>query len=189
MEILVSDDASGDDTCNILEREIARYRGPHQVCLRRRESNSGSKSAHLNEVLGHSTGEVIVSFDGDDVYHPTRVRRLVTEFARDSRLRAVYSDYDLIDETGNHIGPGKVPHPPAGCDQASWFARIDAYASGSTLAVRREVFEQFGPLDPEIHEDIVLPFRASLLGGVHFIDEPLVSARRRAGSLTADHER
>jgi glycosyltransferase involved in cell wall biosynthesis len=189
MEILVSDDASTDDTPAILERGIAAYHGPHQVHFRQRETNSGSKSAHLNDALGHSTGEIIVSFDGDDIYQPTRVRRLVVEFARDPAVRAVYSSYDLIDEAGKRIGPGKVPHPPEGDDVASWFARVDAYASGSTLAVRREVFEQFGPLDPGIHEDIILPFRASLFGRVQFVDEPLVSARRRAGSLTADYDR
>ena len=189
MEILVSDDASTDNTYAILERGIAAYHGPHQVRLHQRETNSGSKSAHLNDALSHSTGEIIVSFDGDDIYQPTRVRRLVAEFARDPSVRAVYSSYDLIDETGKRIGPGKVPHPPADSDAASWFARVDAYASGSTLAVRREVFEQFGPLDPGIHEDILLPFRASLFGQVYFIDEPLVSARRHAGSLTADHDR
>jgi hypothetical protein len=57
------------------------------------------------------------------------------------------------------------------------------------LAIRREVLEKFAALDPEINEDIVLPFRASLLGEVEFIDEPLVKARRHAGSLTADLER
>jgi hypothetical protein len=72
---------------------------------------------------------------------------------------------------------------------ADWFARADAYASGTTLAVRRAVFDSFGLLDPDIHEDVVLPFRASLLGDVVYIDEPLVQYRRHAGSLTADMDR
>jgi hypothetical protein len=41
---------------------------------------------------------------------------------------------------------------------------------------------------PDIHEDVQLPFRASLLGDVHFIDEELVGVRRRADSLTAHPE-
>jgi hypothetical protein len=69
---------------------------------------------------------------------------------------------------------------------AEWFARADAYASGATLAVRRAAFEAFGPLDPGIYEDVVLPFRASLLGDIVYIDEPLVRVRRHSGSLTAD---
>jgi hypothetical protein len=72
---------------------------------------------------------------------------------------------------------------------AEWFARADAYASGATLAVRRAVFEAFGPLDPGVYEDVVLPFRASLLGDTVYIDEPLVRFRRHAASLTADMDR
>ena len=185
LEILVSDDASTDGTFEILEAEIARYRGPHHVLLRRRRTNSGSKSAHLNDALVHCNGEIIVSFDGDDRYVPTRVGRLVEVFGADPSMRAVYSGYDLIDANGRRIGTGRVPHPPAGTDPASWFARVDAFASGSTLAVHRDVFDLFPPLDPAIHEDVVLPFRASLLGGVHYVDASLVGARRHPGSLTA----
>jgi hypothetical protein len=50
--------------------------------------------------------------------------------------------------------------------------------------VRRIVVDSFSALEPDIHEDIVLPFRASLLGEVRYIDEELVRVRRRAGSLT-----
>jgi glycosyltransferase involved in cell wall biosynthesis len=188
LEVLVSDDASTDGTFRILESQIADYQGPHRVILRRRESNSGSKSAHLNDALHHCSGRIIVSFDGDDLYRPTRVSRILEAFDSDPSLRAVYSSYDLIDEEGDRIGPGRVPHPPDGSDPARWFARVDAFASGSTLAVHREVFDLFGPLDPAIHEDVVLPFRASLLGGVRYLDAPLASARRHFASLTATYE-
>lgn len=189
LEILVSDDASTDGTFEILEAEIANYHGPHQVSLRQRKTNSGSKSAHLNDALAHCHGTIIVSFDGDDRYVPTRVSRLVEAFDADPSLRVVYSGYDLIDESGDRIGPGRVPHPPEGTDPAHWFARVDAFASGSTLAVHRDVFELFPPLDPTIHEDVVLPFRASLIGGVRYLNTTLASARRHSGSLTSDDER
>jgi hypothetical protein len=52
--------------------------------------------------------------------------------------------------------------------------------------VRRDVVEKFPPLDPTIAEDIVMPFRASLLGEVAFLDESLVKARRHSSSLTSD---
>lgn len=189
MEILVSDDASGDGTFAVLEREIRRYAGPHSVTLRRREKNSGTKSAHLVDAVRHTRGEIVVSFDGDDVYEPRRVSRLLEQFDADPTTFAVYSHYALIDEEGRSLGRGKVPHPPADGDAGTWFARVDAYAAGSTLAVRRAVYESFEPLVPDVHEDVVLPFRASLLGNVRYVDETLVHARRHAASLTADDAR
>jgi GT2 family glycosyltransferase len=187
MELIVSDDASDDSTFDILREEVERYRGPHEVKLRRRTTNSGSNSAHLNDVFPLASGHVMVSFDGDDISEVSRVRRIVDAFAGDPNVQAVYSGCSLIDEAGRPLGRGKVPHPPADADAREWFARVDAYAAGSTLAVRRTVIDSFGPLDPDIHEDIVLPFRASLMGKVEFIDELLVRYRRRSGSLTADY--
>jgi len=130
-----------------------------------------------------------VSFDGDDVSRPTRVRKLVEAFHGDPAVQAVSSGYSLIDEEGRRVGTGRVPRPAAGEDARPWFSRVDSYASGATLAIRRGVIEAFGSLDPGIHEDIVLPFRASLLGEVVHIDEELVQARQWAGSLTADRRR
>jgi cellulose synthase/poly-beta-1,6-N-acetylglucosamine synthase-like glycosyltransferase len=189
MEILISDDASQDDTLAVLQREVDGYQGPHRVTLRRRETNSGSKSAHLNGVLPLASGQYLVSFDGDDIAEPDRVRRILEAFRQDQRISAVFSDYSFMDSKGRAGRKRGVAHPPRGIDSRHWFASVDAFASGATLAVRRDVVETFGPLDPAINEDVVLPFRASLLGDVHYIDEALVRVRRWERSFTSDPER
>jgi glycosyltransferase involved in cell wall biosynthesis len=185
MDVIVSDDASTDDTYEALRREVAEYAGPHQVRLRRRDTNSGSKSAHLNDVFPLASGRFVVSFDGDDVAERHRVRRILEVFRSDEQVTAVFSDYAYLNETGGAGQRRGVRHPPPGSDAGRWFARVDAFASGATLAVRRDVVESFGPLDPAINEDVLLPFRASLLGDVCFVDEALVRVRRREASLTA----
>jgi cellulose synthase/poly-beta-1,6-N-acetylglucosamine synthase-like glycosyltransferase len=170
MDVIVSDDASTDDTYEALRREVAEYAGPHQVRLRRRDTNSGSKSAHLNDVFPLASGRFVVSFDGDDVAERHRVRRILEVFRSDEQVTAVFSDYAYLNETGGAGQRRGVRHPPPGSDAGRWFARVDAFASGATLAVRRDVVESFGPLDPAINEDVLLPFRASLLGDVCFVD-------------------
>ena len=189
LEIIVSDDASSDGTFQRLRQELAEAPADRAVHLLRRSTNSGSKSAHLNDVFPRCTGDLLVSFDADDVSEPHRLARLVDAFERHPDARAVYSAYSLLDDTGRVRRIARVPHPDFDTDAATWFARVDAYAAGATLAIRRDVVERFGPLDPAIHEDIVLPFRASLLGKVVYVDEPLVRVRRHAASLTADHDR
>ena len=184
LEIVISDDASRDDTWSRIERQVATYDGHHRLILKRRRRTSGSKSAHLATLFPSLSGEVLVLFDGDDVSVSDRVRKIVAAFRLGPGVQAVYSEMNLIDRAGRSLRRSPVPRPKPGSDAATWFARVDAYAAGGTLAVRRSVIDSFGPLDPEINEDIVLPFRASLLGDVHFIDEPLVTARRHSGSLT-----
>lgn len=185
LEILISDDASRDGTFEVVREVVSEYTGPHTVRVLRRDANSGSKSAHLNHVFPEASGEILISFDDDDISRLDRVRKIVAEFA-DEGVQAVYSSFSSIDESGSPRGMGKVPHPAPGEDASRWFARVDAFAAGTTLAVRRQVVEIFGPLEPDVHEDIALPFRASLLGAVVFIPEALVMARRRAASLTSD---
>jgi len=186
MEIIVSDDASTDATLAVVEQELRHYRGPHQVRTLRRDVNSGSKSGHLNQVFPLADGDILVSFDADDLSEPHRVRRIAEAFGKDRSVQAVYSGFAVIDPDGHLRGRGRVPHPPPGTSPQHWFAQVDAYAAGATLAVRRDVVGSFPPLDPAIHEDLVLPFRASLLGDVVYIDEALVQARRHPASLTAD---
>ena len=186
MQLIVSDDASTDGTVEVVRDMLAAYKGPHQVEFYQRSSNSGSKSAHLNSVFPLATGELIVSFDGDDISEPIRVRRIMDAFATNPDAYAVYSSFSLIDDAGQLRSAGNVPHPRKGEQASTWFARVDSYAAGTTLAIRREVVEKFGTLEPGINEDIVLPFRASLLGDVVYIEEELVKARRHGESLTAD---
>ncbi len=189
MQLVISDDASTDGTVEIIRDGLASYQGPHRVEFHQQQDNSGSKSAHLNRILHRATGNIIVSFDGDDISEPYRVRRIADAFAEHPDAYAVYSSFSLIDGSGRPLGAGNVPHPGREENAARWFTRVDAYAAGTTLAVRRDLVGIFGPLDPAINEDIILPFRASLLGSVIFIDEELVRARRHGASLTADFGR
>jgi hypothetical protein len=182
MQVIVSDDASTDATLHILRSEIDNYHGAHQIELRVRQSNSGSKSAHLNDVLTLASGEIVVFFDGDDISAPDRVKKIVNKF-EDAEIHAVYSAHSLINASGQTIGHGNAPHPSGSDSSKAWFAPISAYASGGTLAIRRNVFASFGVIEPVLHEDVVLPFRAGLLGEVAYLPEELVSARRHQ-SLT-----
>src|SRR5687767_13178241 len=62
MEIVVSDDASRDASFAIAKARAEQYRGDRRLVLKRRQSNSGSKSAHLNDVFPDCSGELLVSF-------------------------------------------------------------------------------------------------------------------------------
>lgn len=187
MEIVVSDDASDDGTYALLQRALEAPVTPRDVKLRRRSVNSGSKSAHLNDVFSYASGDIIVFFDGDDISDSSRVRRVVNAFVTRPDVQAVYSAYSLIDEDGRTLGRCQPPMPPSGLSASAWFARVGAYASGGTLAIRRAIVDSFGALIPTVHEDVTLPFRASLLGDVAYLDEALVDARRHPASLTQNY--
>lgn len=66
-------------------------------------------------------------------------------------------------------------------DPADWMNAM-ATLIGATQALTRPLFEVFGPItEQDAYEDLVLAFRAMLLGGLHFIDTPLLRYRENVG--------
>ena len=58
------------------------------------------------------------------------------------------------------------------------FGKNTQFVPGHSNAWHRAIFDEFGPINNKvISEDIVIPFRAALLGNIKSIDEPLVKRR------------
>jgi glycosyltransferase involved in cell wall biosynthesis len=180
-EIIVSVDASPDDTYAIALSHVAGYRGPHRVTVRRSEHNRGL-AAHLSDLMALASGDVFVVMAGDDIAYPQRVARTLDAFASYARIHAVGSACDEIDLQGT---PGRraVRRMPGHFD-LDYFVRAGKLSTllGATIAVRRAVFDRFGPLVASA-EDNILTLRAALLGGGVCLAEPLVQYRQNPDSL------
>ena len=64
LEIILSDDCSTDRTFEIMQVMAAKYKGPHQVQVRKNEKNLGLAD-HINEVVKVTHGQVVVVAAGD----------------------------------------------------------------------------------------------------------------------------
>lgn len=182
LEVIVCDDASPDATferaCAVARQTAVR----HTVRLHRNERRFGI--GNFNQLVSLATGELIVIAHGDDVSLPERVARIVQAW-RASGASMVTSNAQAIDERGGVLGvtlrPDGVP--------ANTLVQIAASGwnpslLGAVLAWHREVFDVFGPLDPErsaITTDWILPFRAAAINGIACIDELLLRVRQHPG--------
>ena len=95
LEVIVVDDGSTDDTANVVAALVSE-----RVRLVRQD-NAG-KAAALNTGIGLSSGDVVVMVDGDTVFEPATVRRLVRPLA-DERVGAV-SGNTKVGNRGGLIG-------------------------------------------------------------------------------------
>ena len=180
LEIILSDDASTDQTFAVMSELAANYRGPHSVRLNRNEVNLGV-AGHYNRICQLASGQCLVVSAGDDVSQASRVKRIAEEWERAGRpAEAVfYSQVQRITKEGRTCAEEGVV---VSCEQPADAARLlsewGGFVVGASMAVTRGVLEKFGPLGEDVPcEDIPALWRGALCGHLLFIDEALVQWR------------
>ena len=174
LDIIVSDDCSTDRSWEIIQETVAAYKGPHHVILNRNEKNLGF-AANLNKSYAMARTDWVLNQSGDDLSLPTRVERYAEVIAENSKVRCVGAWCEATDEYGT------VRPDPDNCHQLS-SENANKIAIpvvlGVVAAYHMDIFRVFGPMSTQVwNEDMVLPFRAKLLGDIGWVDEVLVRYR------------
>ena len=178
LQIILSDDCSPDRTFAVMQEMVADYSGPHEIILNRNEWNLGI-GAHVNKIMGLSSGKYVVVAAGDDISLNCRVQKVVDYWLRSGRVcNLIYSNADVVDKNGNFIKT--IGHEPRLENYGLLKALSREFPSpiGCANAWHPDVFEVFGPLrDDIVAEDRIVSMRAFFLGGYGYIDESLVKYR------------
>ncbi len=190
-ELVVVDDASDDDTVEILEEFAAR--APFKVHIHVNETRTGSTGAFAVGIAA-ARGDVIALCDQDDLWMPQKLSRLQLAFREHPDATFAFSDAQLIDGfdalAGRSMWAVRRFHPrlqeqvrrdPFGQLAHRWLV------TGCTMAFRRDLRDLALPFpthlvedaDPMIH-DRWLSLVLSAVGPVIVIDEPLVAYRLHA---------
>ena len=174
-ELIVSDDASKDDTLKIVQS----YNDPRIKIFH----NENHGVAHnFENAMRQATGDLIYFADQDDVWLPGKYERCLQEL-RDVDL--VCTNSQMTDGELNIIEPNffSVYHSGPGVLKN---AMNNTYY-GSCMAFRRTVLEAALPMPPtrEIGHDIWLGLVAEMTGKVRFIDTPYLLYRRHEDTKTS----
>lgn len=169
-EIILSDDGSRDETHAVLERLAAGYAGPSRVVVRRSTANAGW-FAHVNRCMAEATYDQVMVFAGDDVSKPHRIESFWRKLQAAPGARLIWSAMERMHPDGSLSGQ------TMGIDH---YGLKRLRGVGASQCWHKDLFRVFGDL-PEVQaaEDIVLPFRALLLDGLHYLPESLVNWRDR----------
>ena len=177
LEIVLSDDASSDDTFTELQAAADAYRGPHHVRAQRNPVNLGI-GAHYNRLIAETSGALIVTAAGDDTSVPHRAQRLVQAWdATQQRVDLIASDCIEMSAEGR-LGPLIENDDLSVLTLDDWLRKAP-YSIGATHAFTRRLMERFGPfIDDVWYEDRIMVLRAIIGGGGGLtIKEPLVHYR------------
>lgn len=106
-EIIVSDDASRDDTLAIIEAGVAEWAGLHAsvptLRILRNEFALGV-TANFEQALAACTGEIIALCDQDDRWDNGKIAVIEEAFRARAELELVHSDARIVDAIGTPTG-------------------------------------------------------------------------------------
>lgn len=117
IDLIVVDDASSDDSVEVVEKCLKASDAFNDSRLIVLEQNAG-KLAAINAALPHVRGHYLVILDADDLLTPDYARRTIAELekarAEDPSIGFLYTDCMLISQTGEMLDRGKsAPFDPA----------------------------------------------------------------------------
>jgi glycosyltransferase involved in cell wall biosynthesis len=100
-ELVVCDDLSTDNTTAIVKNLAVKASFP--VRLYSSRQNIGS-TKNFEKAIRLCSGDIIVLSDQDDVWHPEKLQRIETVLLNSSRIGAVITDAEMVDEHLNRLG-------------------------------------------------------------------------------------
>jgi len=167
-EIIVVDDGSHDNTSKITDDFADRIRSFHL------KSNLGLPSA-LNVGIRKALGRFIFRLDSDDYIHEDMLRITYLYLCLNTNMRAVATDYYVVDENENIVSRVNVDEEPIGCG----------------ILFHKDDLISLGLYDEQllVHEDRDLRTRFTDCWPIVRIPLPLYRYRRHGANMTCDRER
>jgi glycosyltransferase involved in cell wall biosynthesis len=179
LEVIVVDEASTDDTPQMLARlddprlRVLRHETPHGV------------SAARNHGTAEAGGEWVAFTDDDDLWAPDKLARQVHAALAAGRDWSYAGSVNVVD--GLQIVHGVPPLPP---DEV--VAALPHYnaipGGGSNVVVRRETLLRAGPFDTRLRntEDWEMWIRLAKAGPPAWVCSPLLAYRVHASNSSLD---
>lgn len=187
LEIIISDDCSSDNTFKIIKELAKNYKGSSTIILNRNDKNLGL-TAHVNKVLGMAKGEYILVAAGDDISLPNRTAKFVDAFQKDEDIVSISCNLTSIDSNGKKAKNNNSINKDIIYDINDYLNKENFHINGASRAIKREVFEMFGNLNPKCPtEDTPYLLRAFMAGKVYLLAEELVLYRTHDNNLSGEN--
>lgn len=188
-EIIVSDDGSSDATLDRVGEAFAHFSG-HAPQWRILKGERLGIVRNFSRAVSACTGDIIFLCDQDDVWHPQKVEKIVSNFESQPDALLVCSDARLVDANLRDLGKSQfqmarmtkgLRQSLEGTNGFETLLRRNV-VTGATVAFRRELLDIALPfVDGWLHDEW-LAILAAARGGLRVIDTPLVLYRQHGAN-------
>lgn len=185
-ELIICDDGSTDSTLSVLEEFTSK--APFKVSIYRNTPGLGAVR-NFEKAIGLCSGDVIFLSDQDDIWVNEKIEAYIRFFNEHPGSLLVFSNGDLINETGSGIGSTlweKWNFNKEMRDQWSdnekafdFLIRNDNKITGATVAIRSDLKNSIFPFSvPKGYwHDCWLGIYAAKNNGLFFIEESMIQYR------------
>ncbi|MDX6569923.1 MAG: hypothetical protein QOH15_2501 [Gaiellales bacterium] len=183
LDVVILDDGSRDGTGELLEQTFCDN---PRVTVLRQENQGFTRST--NRVVAAATGDLIGFLDGDDMWHPERIRRQIAVFEARPDVGLVHSDMEIVDAGGALIHPSFFGYSgfgtvPRGRILGTLLHRN--VVTTSSILVRASLRERFMPIPEElVYSDWHVAVRVAEVAAIEHLDEALVSYRSHSSNMS-----
>lgn len=189
--LIVSDDASTDETTTVIDRRAQQFREPLRLTVH--ESPTGSARANFASLLSKAQGDYIFLADHDDVWMPEKIERglksimsLESQYAPETPC-IVHGDMTVIGSRGEPITPSfwafKSIHPEYG--QRLRTALMHPTVTGCTVVMNRPLLQLVREVPPSaVMHDWWIGLVAAAFGVVGFDDQPHIKYRIHGANVS-----
>jgi hypothetical protein len=189
-EIVLADDASGDDTIAIVERIVAEAgaRAPRLLVLSAAEPFGVTKN--FERAIAATTSEFVALSDQDDVWHPRKLERLLDALTSAPKVLLANSDARLVDERGAPLESTLFERLEITAPDLNALRNGDAFGvllrrnlvTGATVVFRRKLFDDARPFPVSWVHDEWLAIIAAASGRIVPLSERLMDYRQHGAN-------
>jgi glycosyltransferase involved in cell wall biosynthesis len=191
-EIVLSDDASTDDTVELVRRAVKvqiGLGGDVELKVLRNKKALGVVRNFEQAVMA-TTGDLVALSDQDDVWHPDRMRTIVEVFAAEPSLELVFSNARLVDGSGAPLRHSLFSALSMTAREKRELRGRGAFAAllgrnlvtGATVVFRRGLLDLAIPFAPDWVHDEWLAALAAATGGIRMLEPLLIDYRQHGGN-------
>lgn len=187
-EIVLSDDASSDDTVSVV-REMLRAHP--QVTLTVFENRPAlGVVKNFEQAALAASGDLVALCDQDDSWHPTKLESIVRVFEERPEVGLVHTDARLVDGDGVPLGTSLLQSLEARGSELREIHEGRGFdtllrrnlVTGATTVVRASLVRAAAPFPSEWVHDEWLAVIAGALGATEVLENELIDYRQHGGN-------
>jgi glycosyltransferase involved in cell wall biosynthesis len=200
-QLVLSDDASTDDSVATVTEMVERFRAEHPAAvleltvIENRAPLGVTKN--FEQAIAACTGELVALCDQDDVWASNRIALATAQFAARPDLLLLHSNARLVDGDGVPIGyslfegieltAAELAEIHAGNELSTLLRRN--VVTGATTMFRRTLLDSAAPFpEPWVHDEW-LAVIASILGTTDALSEQLIDYRQHGSNQIGARKR